>query len=38
MAHESIGGGYDLLYYLDRGLYAREHDEDQDEFWDARFK
>lgn len=38
MAHESIGGGYDLLYYLDRGLHARENDENRDGFWDPRFK
>jgi hypothetical protein len=39
MAHEPIGSGYDLLYYLDRGLHARETEDDEsDEFWQPRFK
>jgi hypothetical protein len=38
MAHEPIGGGYDLLYYLDRGLHARETRGELEPFWDPRFK
>jgi hypothetical protein len=39
MAHEPIGSGYDLLYYLDRGVHAREtEDEDSNNFWEPRFK
>lgn len=38
MAHDSIGGAFDLIYLLDRGLHERESDEERDEFWEPRFK
>jgi len=36
-AHGQIGGAYDLLYLLDRGLHAREIEEDSEEVWNPRF-
>ena len=35
---DPIGGAYDLLYYLDLGLQARESDQAREDFWQPRFR